>query len=155
MNVKIVMGLRNNIKKRVNVEELAAGLNKRKIIEKAVADELAAILDSGVDPKTLELKKGRPNVVRTLLYTVFCVSYALGCLVLCGASVARWRALLAFKVHRLMLRCLFRCWSAGDHNILIPANIIYGLSLLLSYLGMEGSGTASACAKSHAPLDPP
>eukprot|EP00775_Hariotina_reticulata_P009896 gene9896-10053_t len=47
VNVKLVAGLRNNIKKRVNVEELAAGLNKRKIIEKAVFDELCSILDSG------------------------------------------------------------------------------------------------------------
>lgn len=49
VNVKLVAGLRNNIKKRVNVEELAAGLNKRKIIEKAVFDELCSILDSGHD----------------------------------------------------------------------------------------------------------
>ncbi|WIA37924.1 hypothetical protein OEZ86_001301 [Tetradesmus obliquus] len=47
VNVRLVAGLRNNIKKRVNVEELAAGLNKRKIIEKAVFEELCAILDSG------------------------------------------------------------------------------------------------------------
>jgi signal recognition particle subunit SRP54 len=45
--VNVPAGLRNNIKKRVNVEELAAGLNKRKIIEKAVFEELCAILDSG------------------------------------------------------------------------------------------------------------
>lgn len=40
VNVRLVANLRNNVKKRVNVEELAAGLNKRKIIEKAVFDEL-------------------------------------------------------------------------------------------------------------------
>lgn len=45
VNVRLVANLRNNIKKRVNVEELAAGLNKRKIIEKAVFDELCAMLD--------------------------------------------------------------------------------------------------------------
>jgi signal recognition particle subunit SRP54 len=45
--IHVAAGLRNNIKKRVNVEELAAGLNKRKIIEKAVFEELCAILDSG------------------------------------------------------------------------------------------------------------
>ena len=38
-------------------------LNKRKIIEKAVVDELCAMLDSGADEKKLELKKGQPNVV--------------------------------------------------------------------------------------------
>ena len=41
-----------------------AGLNKRKIIEKAVADEVTSILDSGVDEKKLtDLKKGQPNVI--------------------------------------------------------------------------------------------
>ena len=38
-------------------------LNKRKIIEKAVVDELCAMLDSGVDDKKLELKKGQTHVV--------------------------------------------------------------------------------------------
>lgn len=79
VNVKLVAGLRNNIKKRVNVEELAAGLNKRKIIEKAVFEELCSILDSGHEqpakdskakegkadkqPRVGELKKGKTHVV--------------------------------------------------------------------------------------------
>jgi signal recognition particle subunit SRP54 len=49
VNVRLVANLRNNVKKRVNVEELAAGLNKRKIIEKAVFDELCSMLDGGGD----------------------------------------------------------------------------------------------------------
>jgi signal recognition particle subunit SRP54 len=81
--IDVAAGLRNNIKKRVNVEELAAGLNKRKIIEKAVFEELCAILDSGnetavaakdkdsssskgKDSKAVrfgELKKGKTHVV--------------------------------------------------------------------------------------------
>eukprot|EP00879_Flechtneria_rotunda_P006329 GHRR01006652.1.p1 GENE.GHRR01006652.1~~GHRR01006652.1.p1 ORF type:complete len:520 (+),score=205.24 GHRR01006652.1:452-2011(+) len=86
VNVRLVAGLRSNIKKRVNVEELAAGLNKRKIIEKSVFDELCSILDSGYDaakdskdaakdskgskdskadkqPRVGELKKGKTTVV--------------------------------------------------------------------------------------------
>ncbi|GAX73630.1 hypothetical protein CEUSTIGMA_g1081.t1 [Chlamydomonas eustigma] len=59
VNVKQVSGLRNGIKKRVNIEQLAAGLNKQKVIEKAVFDELCDMLDSGVDPKKVELKKGK------------------------------------------------------------------------------------------------
>jgi signal recognition particle subunit SRP54 len=35
VNVRLVAGLRNGVKKRVNLEELARGLNKQKIIEKA------------------------------------------------------------------------------------------------------------------------
>jgi signal recognition particle subunit SRP54 len=57
------LNLRNNVKTRANNADKGAGLNKRKIIEKAVVDELGAMLDSGVDEKKLELKKGQPNVV--------------------------------------------------------------------------------------------
>lgn len=37
VNVKLVARLRDNVKKRVNMEEMAGGLNKRKIIEKVLA----------------------------------------------------------------------------------------------------------------------
>jgi signal recognition particle subunit SRP54 len=79
VNVKYVANLKNGIKKRVNVDELAAGLNKRKIIEKAVFDELCSMLDSGHEAtaaakekakeskskeiKFGELTKGKPNIV--------------------------------------------------------------------------------------------
>lgn len=80
VNVRLVAALRTNIKKRVNVEELAAGLNKRKIIEKAVFDELCAMLDGGgdedkesakadkakgkdADKTSYGIKKGKPHVV--------------------------------------------------------------------------------------------
>jgi signal recognition particle subunit SRP54 len=64
VNVKQVMGLRNGVKNRVNLEQLAAGLNKQRIIEKAVFDELCAILDSSpAEPSKLEVKKGKPTVV--------------------------------------------------------------------------------------------
>lgn len=62
VNVRLVANLRSNVKKRVNMEQLAAGLNKQRIIEKAVFDELCAMLDGG-DPKKLELKRGKPNTV--------------------------------------------------------------------------------------------
>ncbi|KAI8464732.1 MAG: subunit of the signal recognition particle [Monoraphidium minutum] len=78
VNVRLVANLRTNIKKRVNVEELAAGLNKRKIIEKAVFDELCAMLDGGDAERekaakdkaakdgasgSYGVKKGKPHVV--------------------------------------------------------------------------------------------
>lgn len=39
------MGLRVNVKKRVNIGKVAAGLNARKVIEKSVYDEMVAMLD--------------------------------------------------------------------------------------------------------------
>lgn len=59
VNVRLVANMRNNVKKRVNVDELAAGLNKRKIIEKAVFDELCAMLDGGEDEKDAKAKEAR------------------------------------------------------------------------------------------------
>jgi len=65
VNVRIVGELRDNIRKRVNVEKLAAGLNKEKIIQQAVNDELVSMLDSGVESEKFprEPKKGDPKVV--------------------------------------------------------------------------------------------
>lgn len=64
VNVKLVMNLRTNVKTRANNADKGAGLNKRKIIEKAVVDELSSMLSSGTDEKKLaDLKKGQPNVV--------------------------------------------------------------------------------------------
>ncbi|KAJ3214264.1 Signal recognition particle [Dinochytrium kinnereticum] len=61
VNAKLVGRLRDNIKKLVNLEELAAGINKRKLIQKAVYDELCRLVDPGVEP--FKPKKGKPNVI--------------------------------------------------------------------------------------------
>ncbi len=45
VNVKMVMGLRVNVKKRVNIADVPAGLNVRRLIEKAVYEEMVAMLD--------------------------------------------------------------------------------------------------------------
>lgn len=45
VNVKMVMGLRTNVKKRVNIVDVPAGLNVRRLIEKAVYDEMVSMLD--------------------------------------------------------------------------------------------------------------
>ena len=64
VNVRLVGKLRDNVKTRANNADKGAGLNKRKIIEKAVVDELSSMLSSGVDEKKLvDLKKGHPNVI--------------------------------------------------------------------------------------------
>eukprot|EP00916_Digyalum_oweni_P006358 GHVL01010940.1.p1 GENE.GHVL01010940.1~~GHVL01010940.1.p1 ORF type:complete len:496 (+),score=88.47 GHVL01010940.1:140-1627(+) len=61
VNVKYVMEMRNNIKKIVNIQELASGTNKRKIIQKGVFNELIRMLTADKDP--YQLKKGKPNVI--------------------------------------------------------------------------------------------
>jgi len=61
VNVRLVVTLRTNIKKKINLEELAAGINKRKLIQKVVYEELCSLLDSGKPLKALQ--KGKPNVV--------------------------------------------------------------------------------------------
>lgn len=54
--------LRANVKATVSAADRGAGLNRTKIVEKAVADELASLLDSG-GAKPADPKKGKPNVV--------------------------------------------------------------------------------------------
>lgn len=60
VNVMLVQKLRANIKKTVNLEEVANGTNKRKIIEKAVMDELYNLVDPKVEP--YKPIKRRPNI---------------------------------------------------------------------------------------------
>ncbi|KAM3405217.1 hypothetical protein ACQJBY_007980 [Aegilops geniculata] len=58
---KMVCDLQANIKKSVNLEALAAGTNKRRVIETAVGKELCKMLDPG--KPAFVPKKGKPNVV--------------------------------------------------------------------------------------------
>ncbi|KOO24534.1 signal recognition particle 54 kda protein [Chrysochromulina tobinii] len=61
VNVAQVKALRESIKKNVDVEALASGLNKRKMLEQAVCNELCAMLDPGKEPYVP--KKKQPNVI--------------------------------------------------------------------------------------------
>lgn len=61
VNVPLVAKLKANIKKRISLEEMAAGLNKRKIIKQAVFDNLIELLDPGVKP--FKPVKGKSNVL--------------------------------------------------------------------------------------------
>ncbi|GJQ09940.1 hypothetical protein GpartN1_g1731.t1 [Galdieria partita] len=79
VNVKLVQALRQSVKRKVNLEELAAGVNRRKLIQKAVFDELCNMLNPGTSPPPL--KKGKPNVVMFVGLqgngkTTTCVKYA-------------------------------------------------------------------------------
>ena len=65
VNVQYVVQMKKNIVKQVNIQELAAGLNARKLLEKAVFNELVNMLEGGgseVKEKFVP-KKGKPNVV--------------------------------------------------------------------------------------------
>ena len=61
VNLRIVMELRKNIKKVVEMEMLSGGTNKRKLIQKAVFNELVSMLSPGREP--FKPKKGQPNVI--------------------------------------------------------------------------------------------
>jgi signal recognition particle subunit SRP54 len=61
VNVKLVKRLRENIKSVIDFEEMAAGLNKRRMIQSAVFNELCKLVDPGV--KAWQPQKGKPNVV--------------------------------------------------------------------------------------------
>ena len=61
VNVAQVKHLREQVKKEVDVEALAGGLNKRKMLEQAVCNELCSMLDPGREPYVPQKKK--PNVI--------------------------------------------------------------------------------------------
>lgn len=77
VNVRLVQQLRRNIKSIINLDQLAAGVNKKRIIEKAIFDELCRLVDPNVEP--YKPKRGKPNVIMfvglqgklILLFTVF------------------------------------------------------------------------------------
>ncbi|CAG8573808.1 5025_t:CDS:10 [Paraglomus brasilianum] len=61
VNVRLVGSLRENVRKAVNIQELPAGINKRKLIQKTVFDELCKLVDPGVEP--YKPKKGKTNII--------------------------------------------------------------------------------------------
>ncbi|KAI3900704.1 hypothetical protein MKW92_003338 [Papaver armeniacum] len=61
VSMDLVKNLNMNIKKIVNLEGLASGLSKRKIIQQAVFNELCKMLDTGKPSFTPE--NGKPSVV--------------------------------------------------------------------------------------------
>lgn len=61
VNVRLVQTLRKSIKASVNFSSLPAAVNKKRLIQKTVFDELVALVDPHAQP--FRPKKGRPNVI--------------------------------------------------------------------------------------------
>ncbi|XP_053080335.1 signal recognition particle 54 kDa protein isoform X5 [Acinonyx jubatus] len=61
VNIKLVKQLRENVKSAIDLEEMASGLNKRKMIQHAVFKELVKLVDPGV--KAWTPTKGKQNVI--------------------------------------------------------------------------------------------
>lgn len=61
VNVRLVQTLRKSIKASVNFSALPAAVNKKRLIQKTVFDELVALVDPHAQP--YRPKKGRPNVI--------------------------------------------------------------------------------------------
>lgn len=61
VDVHLVKQMKTNIQTKCQAEEIAAGMNKRKLIEGVVIKELYNLLDSGVEP--YKMKKGKCNVI--------------------------------------------------------------------------------------------
>jgi signal recognition particle subunit SRP54 len=61
VNVKLVGKLRKSISATVNFKELGPGVNKKRLIQKAVYDELVKLVDPHAEP--FKPKKGKPNVI--------------------------------------------------------------------------------------------
>ncbi|CAD5226478.1 unnamed protein product [Bursaphelenchus xylophilus] len=61
VNIKLVAKLRENIKKSLNFEDMAGGVNKRRLIQKTVFQELVKLVDPDVKPFVPQ--KGKTNVI--------------------------------------------------------------------------------------------
>merc|ERR1719219_332561 len=61
VNIRLVKSLRENVRSVIDFEEMAQGLNKRRMIQQAVFKELVKLVDPGVRAYTPV--KGRPNVI--------------------------------------------------------------------------------------------
>jgi len=61
VNVRLVGQLRKSIKSTVNFKELPPAVNKKRLIQKAVFDELVKLVDPHAEP--FRPKKGKSNVI--------------------------------------------------------------------------------------------
>jgi signal recognition particle subunit SRP54 len=61
VNIRLVKKLRENVRAVIDFDEMAGGLNKRRMIQKAVFQELVKLVDPGV--KQFLPTKGKPNVI--------------------------------------------------------------------------------------------
>lgn len=61
VNIKLVKQLRENVRSVIDFDEMAGGLNKRRMIQSAVFKELVKLIDPGV--KAWTPTKGRSNVI--------------------------------------------------------------------------------------------
>jgi signal recognition particle subunit SRP54 len=88
VNVKLVAGLRKSIKNAVNFKDIAPGVNKKRLIQKAVFDELVKLVDPHAEP--FKPKKGKSNVI------MFVGLQGAGKTTTC-TKLARWYAARGFK----------------------------------------------------------
>merc|ERR1719447_1606245 len=61
VNIKLVKKLKDNVTHGLDFDNMAQGLNKRKMIQNAVFQELVKLVDPGVTP--FKPTKGKPNVI--------------------------------------------------------------------------------------------
>ncbi|KAL1457970.1 hypothetical protein WDU94_008148 [Cyamophila willieti] len=61
VNIKLVKKLRENVRQVIDFDEMASGLNKRRMIQNSVYKELIKLVDPGV--KAHQPQKGKPNVI--------------------------------------------------------------------------------------------
>ncbi|KAK9711424.1 Signal peptide binding domain [Popillia japonica] len=61
VNIRLVKKLRENVRAVIDFDEMAGGLNKRRLIQRAVFKELVKLIDPGVKP--YQPTKGKANII--------------------------------------------------------------------------------------------
>ncbi|KAF2677636.1 signal recognition particle protein [Lentithecium fluviatile CBS 122367] len=88
VNIKLVANLRNSIKRSVDFKHLAPTVNKKRLIQKTVYDELVKLVDPHAEP--FKPRKGKPNVI------MFVGLQGSGKTTTC-TKLARWYSARGFK----------------------------------------------------------
>ncbi|KAK9462786.1 SRP54-type protein [Lipomyces oligophaga] len=63
VNVKLVSRLRNNIKKKINFKDQGVNVNRRRLVQKAIYDELCGLVDPESEGQQFKPSKNRCNVI--------------------------------------------------------------------------------------------
>ena len=88
--------MREQVKKGVDIEQMAGGINKRKVLEQSVINELCSMIDPGKLPYVP--RKKQANVIMFVGLQVRVPPLPAVCSVCCGSGPGAWRAVPSWRL---------------------------------------------------------
>ena len=96
VNIAQVKHLREQVKQGVDIEQMAGGINKRKVLEQSVINELCSMIDPGKLPYVP--RKKQANVIMFVGLQVRVPPLPAVCSVCCGSGPGAWRAVPSWRL---------------------------------------------------------